>query len=76
MALVKSKVKNDIKQAFLSVYNQTEDREGAIDTVADKLADKLADAVIDAVKSAVINYVSGLTAPNGPVTGTFNGSLS
>ena len=69
----KNNIKTDIKAAFESVmYNDDDNREGAIDS----LAGKIADTIESAIKSATINYTSGLTAPNGPVAGVFNGNLT
>jgi len=71
--LSKNDIKKDIKAAFESVmYDESDDRVGAIDRVADKIAE----TVVSAIKSATINYTDGLTAPNGPVTGVFNGNLT
>ena len=68
-----SKIKGDIAAAFKSVMDDDSDnREGAIETVAGKMAK----AVADAIKSATITYTAGLVAPNGPVTGVFNGTIT
>ena len=75
MAMVKDKIKADIKQAFTQVMDQQDDdRNGALD----KLSGTIADAVMAAVASATITYTAGLTAPagGGPVTGTFNCKIS
>ncbi|MCR9011954.1 MULTISPECIES: hypothetical protein [Porphyromonadaceae] len=74
MALEKATIKKEIKTAFVTVMNQQEDREDAID----KVADKIADAVINAIKSVQIDYVTGLVAPptGGTVTGKFNYIIS
>lgn len=72
--LDKATIQAEVKSAFTAVMNDTSnDREGAIDTMASRIAD----AVIGAIRSAEIVYTSGLAAPpgGGPVTGTFQGSL-
>lgn len=66
--LVKSKIKADVKQAFLVEMESTDNRYDVLDRVADKLAD----VIIESIKSAKINYTTGLIAPMGAVTGEFN----
>ena len=74
MALVKTTIKNELKQAFTAVMNQSSGRGGAIDTVADKLAD----AIINAIKSQQITHTTGLVAPSGggAVTGVLDYTIS
>lgn len=73
MALVKQTIEKEIKNAFLSVMDQADDkREEALG----KLASNLADAVINAVKSIRIDYQTGLTTSVGPVGGTFTYTIS
>ena len=67
MALVKETIKAEVKQAFVQVMNDTEDREASIDQVAESLAE----AMVNAIQSITITYVGGLSAPTGAVTGTF-----
>lgn len=69
MPLVKESIKAEVKDAFVSVMKQEENRTDALD----KVADKIADAVINAIKSMQITYSTGLVAPpmGGPVTGVF-----
>lgn len=71
MALNESKIKGEIKDAFMSVMYQEEGREDALD----KLAGKIAKTVVDAIKSADIKYTTGLTTLYGPVTGTFGNTI-
>lgn len=69
MPLVKETIKAGIQSAFVSVMEQTENREEALD----KLADKIADTIVTAIQSVQITYTGGLAAPpmGGPVTGIF-----
>lgn len=74
MPLVKETIKAGIKSAFVSVMEDTGDREAALD----KVADKIAATVIDAIKSVQITYEGGLATPpmGGAVTGFFQYTLS
>ena len=64
--MVKGTIKAEIKQAFVQVMNDTENREASID----KVAESLATAMMNAIQSITITYVGGLVSPTGVVTGT------
>ena len=66
MPMVKGTIKAEIKQAFVQVMNDTENREASID----KVAESLATAMMNAIQSITITYVGGLVSPTGVVTGT------
>jgi hypothetical protein len=72
MALNVNRLKNLIKEAFVSEQTEEEDYDASLDRVSQKLAV----AIIDEIKSLEINYQSGLVAPKGAVTGAIKHTIS
>lgn len=71
MALSKDRLKEKIKDAFLSEQQETQDPDASIN----RLSDALAEAIVAEMKEITITYTAGLTA-NVPVVGTFGNTIS
>ncbi len=72
MPLNKTKLKADIKAAFVNA--KAKDREP--DAVFDALAGNISDAIDTYIKQMMITYSTGLIAPGGAVTGTFGYTIN
>lgn len=72
MALDKTILQNQIKQAFKDQQSKMTNPDAALDDIAAKLAT----AFDSYVRSITVNSVPVLTSPSGPVTGSITNTVS
>ena len=74
MPLLKARLKEKIKEAFVAEQSEKVNHNDSLD----RISDKLAAAIIEEIQLLKVNYITGLIAPSGggPITGTITHTIS